>query len=282
MSAFWSPPPVVDSNDWTNVQRRSLVVSAQAYAGTTSTLRILRQLAAAGNYKVLSPGDDTWNAGTPERAGEFSNYREFNHIYFWRLLNVCTESLARSRRPPSAMRYLVIFRDPRDVFVSEFNNAAYDHPLPPEPEHCKRFLAWREEVRRMGMDAFALGRIAPFRREFFAPLSELRRQIAPRQVVALSYARLCLDLPGFLDTLVGCLDFTPSTPLLDHLLLTENVRQPDKMAYSACHFPHASPLPGRFRRELKPETIDRLNEELADILAWMRAADPAFADTYLP
>lgn len=283
MQAFWSSPSTVGASDWAGVYRRSLILSAQAYAGTTSTLRIVRQLAAAGGYKVVTHHDDMWIAGTPEKADEFVDYKEFNEIYYWRRLNVCLESLRKASVSPDSFRFVVTFRDPRDVFVSEFNNAAYDHPLPPEPEHQKTFLAWREGVKRMGMDAFALSRIEPFRAEFFAPLLELTRRVPQRTVVPLSYARLCLDLPGFLERLTRQLDFTPSAALFDHLLQTEDVQRPERMVYSNCHFPRASPLPGRFRRELKPETIARLNEGLADVLAWMRAVDdPAFADTYLP
>lgn len=282
MTRFWTSPPLVPQGTWSNIQRPSIIACVPAYAGSTSTLRMFRRLGEPLGYTVKTPGDDEWTAGRLGNARNFSDYQPFNTIYFWRSFDDCIYSLRASKVSLDNFRYLAAYRDPRDVVISMFNNIAYDHPLPPEEAHQKAFLQHREHVKSKGLQDFAVTQAGSYRTMFFTPMDEFVAMAPRTKLVLLSYARLCLDLPGYVRDMTRLMDVDPPSILMDEILETEDVNRKDKMSYSPCHFPRSSPLPGRFRRELDGTTIQKLNAEFSDILSWMAAADdPKFGSTYI-
>lgn len=282
MTSFWTSPPLAPQGTWTTIQRPSIIACIPTYAGSTSTLRMFRRLGEPLGYTIKTPGDDEWFAGRVGNARNFSDYQPFNTIYYWRSFDDCIASLRKSKVSLDSFRYLAAYRDPRDVVISMYNNIAYDHPLPPEEAHQKAFLQHREQVRSRGLQDYAPSQAGAYRAMYFKPMEEFVAMVPKNRLMLLSYAKLCLDISGYVRQMTRLMDVDPPSILMDEILETEDVNKKDKMSYSPCHFPRSSPLPGRFRRELDAETIQKLNAEFADILSWMAAADdPQFSDTYI-
>ena len=175
-------------------------------------------------------------------------------------------------------RFVVNFRDPRDHAC---NSYAWNfwHPTS-EPQDERR--ARLDRLQKTGIDQWVLSALPVHkRRALWDTGFWLLENADPESYAVATYAQLCLDFDGFVDNVVAGMGGP-----------TQFVRGPDL----ECERPEnlhtntnwignqetgADEGPGRYLRELQPETIAALNEAYKDELRLMARYDPGFAHLYL-
>lgn len=184
----------------------------------------------------------------------------------------------------SQLRLIVTLRDPRDSIISQYH-------LTNEPVHvaitsghpiAASYAAEAERVRQWTLEGYIAERFA----SQVDNLRAIRRvvdRLQPENVCFLSYAQLCERFPHFLQGLIEFLQIRPSPAVIATLLQTEDIRYKERLHRdSLSHCANAAPMPGRHKRELKPETISWMTQECSDILNWMAAHEtPELASLYL-
>ena len=176
-------------------------------------------------------------------------------------------------------RYIVNFRDPRDRVCNMYHwQFSHPSPLMTAEERANHI----EKLRKAGIDKWAIlkskGRDRVYDR-LFQILEE-----HPGQCLVLTYARLCLDFDGFIHRLS---QFT-GVPVNEHMWnmwrqleieRPENLE--DNPKWVGNRWEGSDVVPGRYKRELQPETIEIINEKMKPYLRRMAKYDPDYAHLYL-
>lgn len=136
---------------------QSILVLTHHKAASTFLRRMLTSSLTV-RYKVLDYAGDYWKRPAEERRWQ-SVYEMLNeepeayftdtgHIY-GPLRDTIDIDLDRFRR-------VIVARDPAETLVSEYVSFGFTHPLPPEAGGARKaFLARREAIRAMSVDAYA-------------------------------------------------------------------------------------------------------------------------------
>lgn len=278
---FWSPPNTVGHAD-----QPSCIVFLPPTCGGASVYRVLSTL-VDGYYRYLNFEVDALVANDPYK-GELSAMHGYDYalagsLYSWRDSSRLAESLKNSALVPEDFKYLVILRDPRDSLVSLYHILRNDKHLPPEGMSAFKEAALREKQRleSQSLDDYVLDGAVDWCRNIMR-LASLTAEVPHERFEFLSYAVLCEDFPRFVERLTRFLQIKPERSKLDQILRTEDVKRKDTLvAYSLARFEKAAPMPGRHKRELRPETIARLNEITAEARRWMASLEaPEYCHLY--
>ena len=157
-------------------------------------------------------------------------------------------------------RIVLNLRDPRDVLVSAYFSMAFSHYVPDKenPEAAKKILAGREATLGSDIDQWVLEAAPNIQRTF----ADLCNNLLDKPNVCLArYERLVTDFDGWLAEIVKFLDFQPSAALVEgfrkgaNFDVKEDVKKHKRQV-----------TPGDHARKLKPETIEKLNTLLGDVL----------------
>lgn len=164
---------------------------------------------------------------------------------------------------PEFERFRVVFviRDPRDVLTSLYFSTAYSHGLPADRAKGERFLANRQSVREMTVDDYVMREMGKYSARYRAYMRALEDK--PNVHIA-KYEDMIADFPGWLDGILSFCSLTIGDEQRDKLIAAANGSRNPKENKSRHK---RQVIPGDHRRKLKPETIDALNADLADILA---------------
>ncbi len=128
-------------------------------------------------------------------------------------------------------------------------------------------------------DQLGPGEISP--RDYFGVFMGRIEQIPIQQRIVNTYARLCLDFDRFIEVCCDALS-VPLTPELREQLEVERTEKlTDNTKWIGNQWAGSDTAPGRYKRELKPETIDYLGRKYAGVLRRMALHDPDYADLYL-
>lgn len=159
-----------------------------------------------------------------------------------------------------AYRTVIMVRDPRDVLVSGFYSYAYSHAAPRSEEKMDEFEEWREFVQNLTLDEY----VVEISRNLRDRLQKYLGVTAVHpQVCVLKYEEMIADFPTWLDRLLTCCQLEISSHLRQELI-DEARRSRQKKEEISQH--RRQVTPGEHLQKLKPETIDYLNEYLADVL----------------
>lgn len=171
----------------------------------------------------------------------------------------------------SAFTVIAHFRDPRDLACNQFWWALQHPNTHDTPE---RAAEKRAKVERMGIDAYALGRNNG---EGYAKLAALSDSPIGDAVTWTSYNQLCCAFDYMVDNLCRTFGRAPSevAPLL-RMERPENLAGNAQWVKVGGTWKGSDVMPGRFRRDLKPETQDAMTAKLAAELAFCRRRDAPF------
>jgi hypothetical protein len=281
-STLWSqPPPAINHRNQT-----SCIVFLPPTCGGVSVYRILSAL-TPGYYHYLNFEVEAHQANDPYK-GELSAMNGYAYdlagsIYSWREANRLEESLHNSALCPSDLRHMIILRDPRDSLVSLYHILRDPQYVPPKELSAfqDRNRLEKERLASISLDDYVL-ESASYWSQNITKLADLLTNVPATQIEFLSYAVLCEDFPAFLHRLVSFLQIMPTRKVYDELLKTEDVKRKDTLRSSSmARLSKAAPLPGRHKRELRPETIIELNKITATARQWMASLEvPEFRHLY--
>lgn len=187
-------------------------------------------------------------------------------------------------RPPSfntglpleAYKFIINYRDPRDHFCNVFHWKLIHPNAPDEPKEAIELRA--QQLRKQGIDDWVIHNLDI---NYYSNLFKVIEKTTNDQTVVLSYARLCLDFDSFIAKSATFLEVDLSDELLKQLEVERTEKLSDNPKWIGNQWAGSDVLPGRYLRELKPETIEYLNKKFEPILIKMAKYDPDYGDLYL-
>ncbi len=176
--------------------------------------------------------------------------------------------------------FIVNFRDPRDRLCNTYF-WQFGHPTS-EPEEQRQ--ARISKVRSMGIDQWVLKQSnkSVIRRYYDNIFWLLGHKNLETYVVA-SYARLCCDIESAVKKVSTVVGTATTKEGLEKLALEmpENLGNNPDWIGNDWGGANCDLMPGRYKRELEPGTIEKLNEIYSDVLKNMARYDPDYAEYYL-
>jgi len=170
-------------------------------------------------------------------------------------------------------KIIVNFRDPRDYLCNVYS-WEFVHPRQNETEveRENRIL----KIQQEGIDNYVLKKAGVKYYEYIFDTIEKYND-----VMVNTYARLCLDFDSFIER---ASDFT-GIPITDDFLERIKSERPENLSdnqrWIGNQWEGSDIMPGRYKGELKPETIKVLNNRFASVLKKMAKYDPDYAELYL-
>ena len=178
-------------------------------------------------------------------------------------------------------RYIVNFRDPRDRICNEYH---WQFSPPRSPRRTAEERANRiEKLRKAGIDKwliFKSDRLFEGRDRMYDRLFQIPEE-HPGQCLVLTYARLCLDFDDFIRRLSHFAGIPVTKRMLKRLEIERPENLGDNPKWVGNRWEGSDVMPGRYKRELQPETIEIINEKMKPYLRQMAKYDPDYAHLYL-
>lgn len=179
----------------------------------------------------------------------------------------------RTFKPPIVdMRYRYIFhvRDPRDMLCNQYY-WLNQHPAGGQtPEEVAKSTAERREKFAKGIDYNVL---RPKDQYIYNFVREVYEADEKPDVIFTSYNQLCCDYDNMVERLVSFLGATPDS----FAQAAIKAESPDGLAgnpeWIGQQWVGTDAQPGRYKLELKPETVAELNSRWADSLSLLRAIE---------
>jgi hypothetical protein len=172
-------------------------------------------------------------------------------------------------------KFILNFRDPRDRLCNMFHWALI-HPVPGLSKDEVEKTA--SDLLDQGIDSWVLNKL---NKEYYDNFWYLLDRLDEESYEVLSYARLCLEFDSFLEKTASFLNVPLSENIMSDLECerVESLATNDKWIGNV--WKGSDTAPGRYKRELKLETILRLNEYYKEVLEKMAHYDPEFSELYL-
>ncbi len=261
--------------------RPSVMLMLPPASGSNAVSRIIPRC-VEGAYAFGSPEYQLYGLGQPTHDGVPGlTFQPEGQIYYWFTSQGLSATLNNNRTDLSEFNTIVVFRDPRDVVISLFYLIQDPMHLEMARQSCSAEVYEQSKqygtiAAAKGVDAWALEHIGDVDANIRV-LMRLCESTPPHQVAFLSYALLCEDFPHFVSRLTAFLEVTPPPEVLSEILRTEDIKLKDQLTSSSLtRTQKASPTPGRHKRELRPETIQRLNEVTAISRRWLASMEEPF------
>ena len=257
-------------------QLKSTVFLSPTTSGTGSMARILRIVMGchliarwarqpSANITLKYPSAILGESAPPEQE----------HLF---LVNT-PQSLPSSWISPK-YRYIINFRDPRDHACNTYH-WQFSHPVRDIDEEQR--TSYTGEVRRMGIDGWVILKSSYQLREHNDAYDRLFQILEehPEQCLVLTYARLCLDFDDFIRRLSHFTGIPVTKSMLNRLEIERPENLGDNPKWVGNRWEGSDVMPGRYKRELQPETIEFINKRLEPRLRQMAKYDPDYAHLYL-
>jgi hypothetical protein len=151
---------------------------------------------------------------------------------------------------------IFLIRDPRDILVSSYHSFGFTHPINPIEGKTKKQLEIRSEIQSLSIDEYVLNNISKQIGDFNKVTSIVEK--CPNHVV-LKYEDMINNYDLFID------DFQKILDINEDIIKTlyDKTRPKDKIDNTSHR---RSGAPRRFLKDLKPETIEKLNSALKPVL----------------
>jgi hypothetical protein len=232
-------------------------------SGTGSLWRIITTIAGP-RYKTVKITEQLEGQG---KAAEIPAWRPepFGHLYMYN-----TPHYVNKHMLDPAIRLVTNFRDPRDLACNQFH-WALQHPIANRSEEY--IENYRRNVEANGIDAFVAKQDNTI---LFNSLKAIAARLdgSDPNVLTLSYAQLCLDFDDMLRRLAGFFE-VPADDIpwarLEQERTTNLAKNP---AWIGQIWTGTDIMPGRYRKELKRETINVIDQRYAGALKFLRALEP--------
>lgn len=172
-------------------------------------------------------------------------------------------------------KFLINFRDPRDRLCNVYH-WKFSHQVVGESEEDRQVRL--KKLSQTSIDDFVLENADDL---YFKNLIHTLEDLDESKFVVLSYARLCLDFDSFLVKAAEFLNVELTEEKIKSLDVERIENLSNNKNYIGNKWVGSDTQPGRYRRELKEETIDILNNKFDSILRKMAIFDNDYADLYL-
>ena len=163
---------------------------------------------------------------------------------------------------PNLNKYhiLLMVRDPRDVLTSTYFSNAFSHPLPGDRDKAVAFGERRALARNISIDEYVLTAKDRYADRYRTYANELKNM---PNVYITKYEDMISNFPTWLDHLIYNFSLSISSQAKSDMIREANesgLIQENKTKH------RRQVLPGDHKRKLSDDTINRLTEDLADIL----------------
>ncbi|MCR0982004.1 thioredoxin domain-containing protein [Roseomonas populi] len=238
-------------------------------SGTASMLRILQAIGGKALKLRAANGPASLE---PREGATHLNAAEPNLLYWFRGPRHWDTSL-----DVSAFKVIAHFRDPRDLACNQYWWALQHPNTHDTPEVAE---AKRRKVEEEGIDRYVMGRNNVASYNMLRSLSDGALGDA---VTWTSYNQLCCAFDYMTDNLCRTFGRAPSEVAeVLRMERPENLFNNPEWVKVGGTWKGSDVMPGRYRRDLKPETAQALTEKLASDLALCARRDaPFMAHHYL-
>jgi tetratricopeptide (TPR) repeat protein len=262
---------------------RSIVFFTTRTSGTNSSWRILGMVNDHAKRQGL-PVRDMVQMANEVKKGEVSkgfdwhNLPPQGHLFLHQMIErVNPAPLAAGKGP----RFLVNFRDPRDLTCNQyFWQDGHRRPDETEGEFQDRLAV----IHDMGIDKWIVSRLpkdALDTNNYVADYLDQVDLIPESDRVMLGYARLCLDLDSWAERVADVFGVKLTKELKADLEPERVANLSNNDRWVGHTWVGADTLPGRYKRDVKPNTIALMNLAFEGSLRRMAAMDPEHAHLYL-
>lgn len=238
-------------------------------SATTSMTRVINTI-LDGKYKYIRYYDEVLKSLSSSEAEKVIPPKE-NHFLFHNMPPKFNVNLNLSD-----YKFIINYRDPRDRLCNEYF-WQFSHPSDETEEVAE---ARKKKIRDIGIDNWVLDRLrTQGTAEYYANLFRVLEQ-APNSLAA-TYAQLCCNFDKLINQIS---DFT-GAPLTQKVMSALEGDRPEKIEshpkWIGGRWSGSDTMPGRYKRELLPSTITKMNQYFDPLLRKMAKHDPEFAHQYL-
>ena len=245
--------------EYSQLNFKSILFFGGNSSGSTTCIEVLRAL-AVGIMNVTCYEDILWNAGKQTSdACKFTEYKPCGYIYPLRSLVHLNENVNINN-----FRILCMLRDPRDMICSLYFSTKSLHGVQPGKED--EWQEIREELARIDVDTYVMEHAEYIKRTYFDLYQEAISNLGYTDICYASYALMLCDYEEWVKKIAAFLDFEPAD-IIYKRLFNENLLKAKNRD------PRRSPRPGRYERDLKPETISYINDVFKETLEWMDSVE---------
>jgi len=237
---------------------KSILYVTTATSGSASIWRVLGAMLAPSHRMVSSlPSGSGGKASLADLQPE-------GHVYLVRGLNEMNGPVHDPR-----FRYVVNFRDPRDMLCNQYHWLVQHPPGKGDDEEKKRkTIADRRARHERGIDDSVL-RVRDDRGfSFVFELQEAAR--AGGDVLFISYAQLCCAFDLMVGRLESFLGVAPAEAARRAIEMERTDNLASNPQWIGQAWTGTDIMPGRHRQELRPETIATLNARFAGTLGRLK------------
>ncbi|SDC35407.1 hypothetical protein SAMN05444678_102396 [Sphingomonas sp. YR710] len=254
---------------------KTVIFYTMQTSGTASTWRILTKLDRRCRTR-RTIGDERFTQGA-SFAFDWSEIPPEDYLVFAN----CPHDL-KPIDNLNDQRFIVNFRDPRDRICNEFMWYMI-HPLNSEdtPEQIEARAAI---LRDQGIDAWISERLkdTPLTdRDYYQYFMRNVDRIPAQDRVVNSYARLCLGFDSFVERSCIALGLEPTSERKAAVELERAEKLELNPRWIGHTWAGSDTMPGRYKREMRAETIAFVTDYYAPVLRAMARLDPDYADLYL-
>ena len=157
----------------------------------------------------------------------------------------------------SQFKKFLLVRDPRDILVSHYFSMKKSHAIP-EGEMGNRLLQQRQNIQSLNIDEYALSKAQIFDKIFKSYIT-----IDDSLLKVFKYEDIVFNKSAWIEDILRFLDFNLATDKIEAIAsrhdIFPNVEKPDSHIRKV--------TPGDHKDKLKPETIKKLNDIFAPVLA---------------
>lgn len=241
---------------------RSVIYVTTPTSGSQSLWRILNSLVPVGTECFEASAEGSPNLPTA------ANFKEHGQLVMVRGVYTLDPPVFDPR-----LRYIVNFRDPRDMFCNQYH-WLWQHPIIgiDDPEEFERARAARAARASEGIDASVLRHSEPTDFKFVFELAEAAANGAP-DILFVSYAQLCCDYVSMIGRVVNFLgaEVTPQARAVIHNESPAGLQ--DNNLWIGNEWTGTDIQPGRYKTELRPETIAELDRRFGPTLDRLAALE---------
>lgn len=159
---------------------------------------------------------------------------------------------------------LVCVRDPRDVLVSHYHSISRSHIAPAASGARQRFFAAREHALQLGLDAYVLDYLITVEDTF----AGFARMVQRHGFQVLHYERMLSDFDAWVGSLGEVLKVPMTQQRRDGLWALSGLGEAAQG--EGTHIRNRNP--GQYQG-LKPQTLEQVNQRLAEILPALGYSD---------
>ena len=155
---------------------------------------------------------------------------------------------------------IFFLRDPRDVLISAYFSFAFTHPEPLNDISRKEFLERRKRLQEQGIDQYVLEESKTWVVPLYNKYKHLRD--TAQNSIYLKYDFFTAQTPEFIERIAEFLELNPSQEEIARLTTKANpVQKIEVMKHQR------SGKTGQYLEKLHPDTVDKLDHILAEVLS---------------